>query len=83
MGAMRSIQRKAKDATSADNKEELLLKQATEKRVAREERCVKAVNEVLAKHKCSLQVYAHLGDQKAPIATVLAIPTSIGINSLR
>lgn len=76
------MKRKA-EKPETDKEEELLLQKATEKRVAREERCVKAMNEILAKHKCQLQLYVHIGEQKIPINAVLALPTSVGVNSLK
>lgn len=64
-----------------DDDEDALRAKAEKKRIDREEKCVIAVNEVLERHKCIIQIYAHVGDQKVPIGSILALPTSVGVAS--
>lgn len=79
----RSIKRQVAAKMQGQDEEELLLQKANERRIAREERCVKAITDVLAKHKCRLQIYVHIGEQKVPINAVLALPVFIAAASLK
>lgn len=56
--------------------------EAAKQRLARQEECSKAINEVLAAHKCQLTVLIQCGDQAVPLEKVLLLPAQMIVASL-
>lgn len=66
-----------KAATSPANIEEL----AAKARAAREEKCSKHIQQVLATHNCQMTIVVQVGTQLVGIGSVISLPTSILISS--
>lgn len=55
---------------------------AAQARLARQEKCSAAINEMLASHKCQLSVFIQCGDQAMPLEKVLLLPAQMIVTSL-